>query len=169
MKATNKIRCDIGESDMDEFLTEIRSNIINSQIPVEEIVRPSRFRELFAVIMMEKPEIKIIDDCTEDGDIRFEVSLKSLGLSTDVIKKYRAELSTDFAANFIGEILVRENIAKFVKILINLKENYGSVVNKYDHRKFGMIIRESRCIFALHSSLIQSILMEDIKNEMKRI
>jgi hypothetical protein len=119
--------------------------------------------------MSAKPEIKIIDECTEEGDIRFEVSLKSLGLPTDALRKYRSELSTDFAANFIGEILVRENIDKFVKLLINLKENYGAVVNKYDHRKFGMVVGESKCVFALHSSLIQSILMEDIKNEMKRI
>ena len=168
MKATNKIHYDSGESDMDEFLTEIRNNISRSQTSVEEIGRPSRFRELFAPMMIAKPEIKIIDGCTEEGDIRFEVPLKSLGLPVDAIKKYRTELSTDFAANFIGEILVRENLDKFVKLLVNLKEHYGCIVNKYDHRKFGMVIRESRCIFALHSSLIQSILMEDIKNEMKR-
>ena len=163
MKATSKA----GENNMDEFITAIKNNIAKSNSTPDSIGKPTRFRELFGPMMASKPEIKIIDGCTEEGDIRFEVSLRSLGFPPDANRKYRAELSTDFAANFIGEILVRENLEKFVKLLVNLKENYNGVVNRYEHRKFGMVIRESRCIFALHSSLIQSILIEDVKNEMK--
>ena len=167
MKEISKSKTLNGENNMDDFILEIKNNINRSQDSSDVAVKPTRFRELFSLILSSKPEIKIIDGCTPDGDIRFEVPLRTMGFLPDSMRKYRPELSTDFAANFMGEILVRENMDKFVKILVSLKDQYVPVVNKYDHRKFGMLISKDKCIFAFHSSLIQSILMEDIRKEMK--
>lgn len=150
---------------MDDFILEIKNGMYRTS-DGDSGTKPSKFRDLFTMILSSKPYIKIIG-CTEEGDIRFEVPLKSLNFLPDTTKKYRTELSTDFAANFIGEFLVRENIDKFVKILMNFKENYIPVVNKYEHRKFGMLIAKDKCIFALHSSLVQFILFEDVKKEVK--
>lgn len=156
----------LGENNMDDFILEIKSGIEKDN-GMNIVSKPSKFRELMILILSSKPDIKITDACTEEGDIRFEVSLKSLGFTPDSIKKYRAEVSTEFAANFMGEILVRENIDKFIKILLSLKDKYILTVNKYEHRKFGMIIAKDKCVFAFHASLIQTILTEDVKKELK--
>jgi hypothetical protein len=149
---------------MEEFVTEIQNNI--SQFPIVE-KKTSRIRDFLSYIISSKPEIKIIKKCDEEGDVQFEVPMKSLGISYETLLKYKSEISTDFMANVIGEILIRENMDKFVKMLTDLKDDYETVVNRYEHRKFGLKIFRDRFILSFHISLVRSILVEDFKKNIK--
>jgi hypothetical protein len=149
---------------MDEFVTEIQSNI---NITSEDGKKKShRLRELLSKIISSNAEIRIIDSCDNDGDIVFEVPMKSIGITYDTLLEYREEVSSEFAANFIGELMVRENIDKFAKLMINLKDEYSGRVNNFIHRKFGMKIYRDKFILRFHLSLIQNILTEDFRKKM---
>lgn len=149
---------------MDEFIIEMQTNI--NLAPEDNKKKHRRFRELFEKIIISDTELKIIDSCDADGDMVFEVPIKSLGVTYDILIEYKEEISSDFAANFIGELLVRENIDKFAKHITGLKDDYSDRVNKFMHRKFGMKIYRDKFILRFHISLIQNILTEDFKKKM---
>lgn len=149
---------------MDEFVTEIQNNIgIASE---DNKKKHKKFRELFSKIIFSSTEINIVDKCDTEGDVIFEVPMRSIGVSYDTLINYRNEISSDFAANFIGELLVRENIDRFAKIMTDLKEDYTDRVNKYIHGRFGMKIYKDKFILRFHISLIQRILTEDFRKKM---
>ena len=123
----------------------------------------SRLRELLGCVFSENPKIMILDGCNSEGDVRFEISMESLGLNYNKVLRLKSEISNDFFINLVGEYLVRENMSEFMKIIGNLKDDYHSVVNKYNHKKFGMKIIKDKFIFIFHISLVQNILTEDFK------
>ena len=147
------------ETPMEEFITEIENSIIREP----EVKKMSRFKELFKNISNSEPVIKIIDGCNSEGDIHFEVLISSLGMDYNNLLKYKSEISSDFFVNFLGEYLVRENMGEFIKIAESLKDNYYSIVNKYEHKKFGLKIVRDKFVLIFHVSLIQNILTEDFK------
>ena len=150
------------ENVMEEFITEIENSIGKDSLQ-NKPKKVSRFKELLMGIINSEPVVRIVDGCDSEGDIHFEVLINSLGMDYNNLLKYKPEISSDFFVNFVGEYLVRENIDKFVKIAEDLRDDYYSVVNKYEHKKFGMKIIRDRFIFIFHVSLIQYILTEDFK------
>lgn len=146
---------------MEEFITEIENSMGKDR--AQKPKKASRFREILMVLANSESEIKILDGCDPEGDIRFEVFIGSMGLDCNNLLKYKSEISSDFFVNFIGEYMVRENIGQFVKIAEDLKDDYYNVVNKWDHKKFGMKIVRDKFVFIFHVSLIQHILTEDFK------
>jgi hypothetical protein len=149
---------------MEEFVTEIQSNINVELEPIKK--KTNRFRELLSKIIISTPEITSIGSCDEEGDISFEVTMKSIGVTYTTLLNYKNEMACDFTANFIGELLVRENIDKFAKVMLDLKDNYFSRVNKYNHTKFGMKIYKDKFILRFHVSLIQKLMLEDVRKTM---
>jgi hypothetical protein len=147
---------------MDEFVTEIQNN---TKLPTPDRRKNCRFRELFGIILAGQAEIKSIENCDPEGDISFEVPMKSLGITYEVLSEYRDEISSEFVANFIGEILVRENKDRFVKLMTDLGGNYYDTVNKYAHRKFGMKVYKECFVLRFHVSLIQSLLTESFRKK----
>ena len=148
---------------MDEFITAIKNNIGTQSANTDK--KSNRFRDLLSIISMSNPEIKIIEKCSDEGDITFEVAMKSLGISYENLIKYKYEIGSDFVANFLGELLIRENIEKFARIITDLKDDYKARVTQFEHKKFGMKIFRDKFIFVFHISLIQSILMEDFRRK----
>lgn len=147
------------EDQMEEFVTEMQNNIGTTS---ECGKKSSKIRDLFSMIIKSTPEIKI-NECNNEGDITFEVLMRSMGVTYDVLVNYKTEISSDFAADFIGELLVRDNIGKFVNLMRNLKNNYSDKVNSANHRKFGMTIYKEKFVLTFHISLVQNILTEDLK------
>ena len=151
---------------MEEFIEEMeRRKYIIDQMNLKEssIYKMSRLRELLGCVFSENPKIMILDGCNSEGDVRFEISMESLGLNYNKVLRLKSEISNDFFINLVGEYLVRENMSEFMKIIGNLKDDYHSVVNKYNHKKFGMKIIKDKFIFIFHISLVQNILTEDFK------
>lgn len=148
---------------MEEFITEIQSSI---KVTPEDKNKSSKFHEVFKKILSGTSEVKIIEKCNDDGDIVFEVPMKSVGITYSDLAYYKEEISSEFFVNFMGELVVRENMDKFAGLVTELKEGYLERVNKYIHRKFGMRICKDKFLLRFHASLIQSILTEDFRKTM---
>lgn len=152
---------------MDDFVTQLRQNI-NTGSDSEKGMNNSRYREILYYISVSNPEVNEITCCDKDGDVKFEVSMKSLGITYDLMVKYKKEVCSDFMANLLGELVIRENINIFASILTSINpELYSSIVNRFEHRKFGMDINREKLVFSFHVSLLQQILLEDIKRQIR--
>jgi len=123
--------------------------------------------ELFAKVFgggnQENQDIKI-ENLGKDGDVVFSLPQKAMGLSDDDMQKYPI-LRSNYFTNFIGEFLVRKNIGKFLKMLLEMRpEEYKKVVCSFNHKNFGMFVcsKSKTLKFQFHISLVQSILTEDL-------
>lgn len=158
---------------MDNFVDQLKDNINTDENPKSNKGSSANcFREILYYVSQSSfsPEVKIIGNkkCDSYGDIRFEVSMKSLGFSYDVFLKYKKDICSILISNFLGELVVRENINHFAKIITGISsEDYSTLVNKYDHRKFGVDVYRDKFIFIFHVSLLQDILLEDLKRKIK--
>jgi len=151
---------------MDDYVKSIKEEVkTQKDIPKDKI--KSNYRELFSRFMISYPPIKV--ESVVDGEVSFSVAIKDVGLSYQDIQKFRAELFSYITCNFVGELLVRENINEFANILTKLnKKTYADVVNGSEHKKFGFKIMRNRLFFFFHISLVQSILNEDFKRELRK-
>ena len=147
-----------------DCIRSIKTEVKNKCI--EESPISSNYRMLFSKFIDSHPKIKI--ENVVDGDIRFSVSMSDLDLTYQEIKDYRTQLYSYLAVNFMGELLVRENIDEFALILTSIdKDKYAFIVNGFEHKKFGLRIIKGRFHFSFHISLVQSILNEDFKRELR--
>ena len=152
---------------MDNFVDQLRHNV-NKDHHIDRSMNNSRYREILYCVSSSNTEIESIHECSQDGDIEFEVYMKSLGITYDLMIKYKKEVCSDFMANFLGELLIRENINSFAKIITSINpELYPSIVNRFDHRKFGMDINRDKFVFSFHISLLQRIMLEDVKRQIR--
>ena len=152
-----------GDSDnMDEFV-----DLIEKERKKVEAHKDCQLRELLRYVTGESPEVTIETD-ESNGDVRLIVSRKELGIPFDMLLKYRKEVFSEFFVNFIAEFLIRENINKLAQIMTNMNgRRYSATVNKYDHKRCGMEVKKDKFIFMFHMSLIQRILMEGFKKQVR--
>ena len=150
---------------MDAFVKQIKEEVKTEDNIAKEIPL-SNYRELFSKFIVSDSNIKVEE--VIGGDVTFSVSFKDIGLGCQDLQKLRTEIYSYLAVNFMGELLVRENIDSFAKILTKInKEKYADIVNGYEHRKFGLKIIRNRLHFCFHISLVQSILTEDFRREVR--
>ena len=154
---------------MEDFIVQLKNNIKKNSKEEGDSNKSSKsskscnYRNLLYHIIASSPQIKLIDKYSPDGDIKFEVSMKSIGISSDTLIKYKKEFYSEFVVDFVGELLIRENINRFAKILVGINPcHYPLVVDQYEHKKFGMGIFKDKLIFKFHISLLQTILTEDL-------
>jgi len=149
---------------MDDYVSNIKEEVKTE----EEIVNVplSNYRELLSKFIVTCPDIKV--EAHLGGDVFFSVSIKDIGLTCQDVQKYKADIYSYPAANFMGELLVRENINVFAKILTKIDgDTYTNIVNGYEHKQFGLKVLRNRFHFCFHISLVQSILNEDFCKEIK--
>jgi len=141
---------------------------LNKILPPETIYS-RKFRKLFGLILNSTPILSSISDCDKDGEIKFSVLLKEIGVSYEDIKEFKNVMLSNFFADFLGELLVRENINSFVKKMtaINSKR-MSDLLHISSHLRFGMKLYGDRLEFAFHISLLQNILTEDFKRQIWR-
>jgi len=152
---------------MEEFVVEIKNNI-NKPIKSKKNEKNFRFRELVSHITKKIPNISISNNINTDGDIQFSVSMFDLGLSFDSFLKYKNETFSDYIANFLGELLVRENINEFRQFLIDIDvDDYNHMISHYEHCQFGMEILKNKFIFVFHVSLLHGLLTENFRSRIK--
>jgi hypothetical protein len=119
--------------------------------------------DLVARVAKADPVITI-EEMSGEGDIKFSVPLQAAGLTRPTMNRAGLTRSAYFV-DWIGELLVRQNIAQFARLLEKLDPGlYDRTVNGYQHRHFGMKIEEGDLLrFEFHISLIQRILTEDLE------
>jgi len=128
----------------------------------------SRLREFMSLVITNIPDVEILGRCDKGGDVRFSVAMIDLGLTFDLFLKYKKEIFSDYMANFLGELLIRENVNEFSKLLTTIKaDDYHQVVNGFEHRQFGMEVVRNKFTFSFHVSLLQTILTEDFKEKVR--
>ena len=118
-------------------------------------------REILQTIVATAPKI-VIDAVQTNGDVAFHVSMKECGLTKEDCSNPITK--TRFFVNFVGEMLIRENIQKFAVILTGLDPSlYQKLICTSKHTDFGMVINHkwSAMTFQMHLSLVQEILTED--------
>jgi len=152
---------------MDDFIVEIKKNIEQS---VPSYKKVGNFRELLRYVLnAPSPEICIEEVDYENGDVKFSVLTKEIAIPFEFLLKYEKEVYSYFIANFVGELLVRENVNKFAKVLTSInKDEYSSLVNGHNYEAFGMEVFKNKFIFTFHISLLQSILTEDFIRKIKK-
>ena len=117
-------------------------------------------REIIIAIESSKPKITI-DAVQADGDVAFHVLLKDCSLEKEDCSN--PVMRTRFLIDFVGEMLVRENINRFASILTGLDPAlYQKMICTCRHTDFGMVVdhKLTTMIFQMHMSLVQEILTE---------
>jgi hypothetical protein len=151
-----------------EFMVQTRNSTEKKRKVEQSRAKNCRYREFISKIIASVPEIDIAEGCNKEGDVRFSVKMKDLGVSFDMFVQYKTEIFSDFMANFIGELLVRENINQFAEILTSIDlDEYPTTVNNFEHRQFGLEFTNNKFVFSFHVSLLQSILTENFKKKIK--
>lgn len=154
---------------MEEFVTRIKDNLANNtETKKKDICKNSKYRELVSLLSKHCPESPEIISVNEVGDIVVHVDLNDIGLSMELFNKYKREIYSSFIANFLGELLIRENLEEFSKLITSIKtERYNNIVNKFDHQQFGLYVYRGKVILSFHISFLQSLLIESFKQEIK--
>jgi hypothetical protein len=117
-------------------------------------------REIFIAIASSKPKV-VIDAVQANGDVSFHIKIKECSL--DKVDLQNPIVSTPFFVNFLGELLVRENVNKFAEILVGLDTGlYNKMVCSSSHTDFGMLVdhKISTITMQMHISLVQEIMTE---------
>ena len=149
---------------MDSFVKDI----VRGSMKRESDITNSNMKQVLKYIMTSNTSNIEILGINDTGDFKFVIKTKDMNLTPDIISKYRNSILTDFFANFVGEFAIRENINIFANILVNISDkDYNLMVNEYSHQKFGMEICKDYFVFMFHASLVQSIITEDFKKEIK--
>jgi hypothetical protein len=125
----------------------------------------SRYREIIEKLISNPPKAISIGGLDEKGDMTFSICMKELGLAYKDYRNYENEFFSRFIIDFIGELIVRENLNEFVNNMSGYGvEEYTSVVESYgSHKQFGIKAQKGRLIFKFHVSFIKHILTEDLK------
>ena len=126
-------------------------------------------KEALASVVASKPRITI-DAIKPNGNVTFHVKLKSLGLNKEDCSN--PAIWTRFFANFVGELLVRENVSKFANILTELDSGlYSKLVAVSTHVDFGMVPEKNHTIltFGMHMNFVYVIVTEGQRQGMEDI
>jgi len=149
---------------MDDYVRSIKEEV-KTQGNIEK-TPDTNYRILFSKFIASNPKIKL--ESVNGGDVLFSISIKDVELTYQELQKCRIEVYSYLAVNFMGELLVRENIDIFAEALTKVdKDRYADIVNGFEHKKFGLKIMKNRLYFSFHISLIQSILNEDFRREVR--
>jgi len=149
---------------MDDYVRSIKEKV-KTQGNIEK-TPDTNYRILFSKFIASNPKIKL--ESVNGGDVLFSISIKDVELTYQELQKCRIEVYSYLAVNFMGELLVRENIDIFAEALTKVdKDRYADIVNGFEHKKFGLKIMKNRLYFSFHISLIQSILNEDFRREVR--
>lgn len=108
------------------------------------------------------------------GWVYFSVNIKDIGLSvldfnSHTNKNIVKELFSNHMIDFIGEVLIRSNIDKFLDFVFSIDEKeYLDIVSREKHVRFGAQINiyEEKLTLCFHTSILQSILTEDFKHSL---
>ena len=128
----------------------------------------ARLRRALSFVINAPHNLSSVGDFNKEGEVTFTVLLKDFGIPYEEFKQLKEEIFSHFFVDIVGEILVRENIELFTQKLTGLDgKQYDGAVNHFEHRRFGMKIKNDIICFTFHASLIQDILTENFKDQIQ--
>jgi len=141
---------------------------INSQVKKDgqdnQASKTSRYRDVLELIIANPPKNVNIEDWDGHGDLRFSISMTDIGLQYEDYRTYENEIFSYFIIDFLGELIIRENLPLFVDKLQEYDINdYMMVIEENGHIRFGFKTYKGRLYFKFHVSLLKNILTEDLR------
>jgi hypothetical protein len=125
----------------------------------------SNYRDVFQIISQNPPKDITIGDWDEKGDIKFAIAMTDLGLKYSDYSKYEDEFFSYFIVDFIGELIVRENLPSFVEKLkeYDIDDYIETVESHGNHKNFGVKTFKGRLIFEFHVSFLRKLLTDNLR------
>jgi hypothetical protein len=147
---------------MKDVLQKNKSSYLKTSTPVY----PNKLRSLLNLVLNSTPSLLNISNCDKNGEITFSVLLKEVNLTYEDIKEFKDEIFSNYFADLLGELLVRENINSFAEKITDIDSScINTLLNTNSHFRFGMKTFGDRFEFAFHVTLLQNILTEDFKRQ----
>jgi len=115
-------------------------------------------------MLKERTKIKIALFSNVTGDIAFITRYSDLGINSQTLRHpfYR----TNSFANFLGELLVIQNLSMFCEKVMGAGSNYDALVKAHAHKNFGLRTQGADLLlFQFHVSLVHKLLNEAITQE----
>ena len=128
----------------------------------------SKYREVLSIVVKNVPKVINIGDWDKDGDMTFSVSMTDFGMTYKDYRAYENEVFSYFIVDFLGELIIRENL----KIFADKLKSYGldnymtSLHESGGHKRFGILTQKGKLIFTFHVSLLKDILTEDFRERL---
>lgn len=127
-----------------------------------------RHRDLLLKILRSKPKNITIGEWDEKGDLKFAIPMSEFGLEYKDYQKYSGEISSHFVVDFVGELIIRENLDLFVEKLKHYDINdymiaLGSEDERICHKRFGAETKNGKFIFEFHVSFLSQLLTENFR------
>lgn len=124
--------------------------------------------EFFGALMKllrQRIPVRIVFVGDQNGNVVFEAKYSDLGLPPEILSDKFCQ--SHCFANFLGLILVRNNLPLFCERILERK-TYATLVRKFAHRDFGMRTQGDGLSFIFHMSLVYQLLNEAIAQEISR-
>jgi len=130
--------------------------------------KDSNYRKILKSIINNPPNDIILGDWDKEGDIKFSISMTDIGLKYKDYSVFSNEFFSYFIVDFIGELIVRENLPLFVEKLQEYSINdYNSIVEEHgSHKRFGVSTTKGRLFFEFHVSFLKELLMENLRESL---
>jgi len=125
----------------------------NNVAKEHEVYPASELFNAIAQMLNERTPIKIVFAGDIGGDIVFSVKYLDLGLGNSLEALSHPFFRTNAFTNFLGELLVRQNLDVFAERVM-VKRNYDALVCAYNHKDFGLRTKGDDLFFTCHISLI---------------
>ena len=131
-------------------------------------------RSVLSRIINAKPCVRNIEwlsnaDGSITGRILFSIGVEDAGFTmADVQKRYNRQIFSNFVADFMGQLILRDNISRFTNEMMAMQADvFTQAVGSCTHQRFGMSldIEKHELIFSFHVSLLTEILTEEFKHE----
>lgn len=125
----------------------------------------SSYRKIISKIMNNNIKQLNINDVNQHGDITFSIKMTDIGLKANDYKIYEKEFFSHFIIDFIGELILRENINLFSEKFCQYSMNeYNDSIREFGiHKRFGVKAKSGILTFKFHISLLKQILIEDLR------
>jgi len=121
----------------------------------------SKYRKLLQKVIDNPPKNIFIEDVSEEGNLRFSVNLNEIGLTNIEYKEFDNEVFSYFIVDFLGELMIRDNLHLFVKKLEDI--DLSTIDEKRNHVRFGIVTKNGKLIFKFHITLLKSIITENLR------
>lgn len=128
----------------------------------------SKYREVLSIIVQNPPKEILIGEWNEKGDLNFSINLTDIGLTYRDYKLYDDEVFSYFVVDFMGELIIRENLQLFADKLqeYDINDYMISLQEQGTHKRFGVRTHQGKLIFKFHASLLKNILTEDLREQL---
>lgn len=132
-----------------------------------EMSKSSNYRTVLSKVIQHPPKLMSVGDWDENGDIKFSIGMRELGLTNQEYRQYEHELFSYFIVDFLGELIVRENLSIFVEKLQNYDINDYMIAIEDKHKRFGIKTEKGKLVFIFHVSFLKNILTEDLRESLE--